>query len=381
MRSPAAPALDYRPFGALRLTLALLVMLQHFFAHLAPGDFALWARPFEIGTIAVLVFFALSGFVITEAADRLYQQRPIAFMLNRLLRIVPHFFTAVMLVWLAYLILARTGALSAARYEEPLSANAFGLMNVLANLLGFLPGSNRVQSDEFLLISWAIRVEMVFYVIAALWLAAASWLVKIFPVARFGLVGFGIASLLFIPYALSASVGMLQYLPYFVFGCALYFAASRRKGAAFALCAICLGLIAWRLLDRPTFDPVTGLRAVGAEFGLFALLIGAMSVLAFARPTRGRSLDRTLGDLTYPLYLYHHLIMTVALAFAPGLSWRLVVLASAASLAFAWIAQAMIDPTINRARDILRGRRLSGDDERQSQHQPTHIAAANQTLA
>ena len=174
MRSPAAPALDYRPFGALRLTLALLVMLQHFFAHLAPGDFALWARPFEIGTIAVLVFFALSGFVIAEAADRLYQQRPIAFMLNRLLRIVPHFFTAVMLVWLAYLILARTGALSAARYEEPLSANAFGLMNVLANLLGFLPGSNRVQSDEFLLISWAIRVEMVFYVIAALWLAAAG---------------------------------------------------------------------------------------------------------------------------------------------------------------------------------------------------------------
>ena len=68
--------LAYRPFGAFRLLLAGLVVFQHFTANAAP---AWWHDRFiglSPGSAAVLVFFAMSGFVIGEAADRIYHARP-----------------------------------------------------------------------------------------------------------------------------------------------------------------------------------------------------------------------------------------------------------------------------------------------------------------
>ena len=59
----------YRNFGAFRLLLAVMVMAQHLFAAFAPTDVALLANRYEVGSVAVLVFFALSGFVIVEAVD------------------------------------------------------------------------------------------------------------------------------------------------------------------------------------------------------------------------------------------------------------------------------------------------------------------------
>ena len=82
---PASGA--YRPFGTLRTALAGLVMLHHFGIHLAGPDLAAALRQVDLGRLAVVVFFVLSGFVITEAAVTFYSGRPIAFASNRLLRI------------------------------------------------------------------------------------------------------------------------------------------------------------------------------------------------------------------------------------------------------------------------------------------------------
>ena len=60
-----------------------------------PEPLATASLPYEVGTIAVAVFFALSGFVICEGADVVYRDRPLAFMSNRLLRILPHFILSV----------------------------------------------------------------------------------------------------------------------------------------------------------------------------------------------------------------------------------------------------------------------------------------------
>ncbi|MER8779076.1 hypothetical protein NKJ09_27610 [Mesorhizobium sp. M0189] len=79
------------------MLLAIFVVLQHFLANLVPEPIATAPLPCEFGNIAVLVFFALSGFVISEAADRIYAGRPVAFMANRLLRILPHFALATIL--------------------------------------------------------------------------------------------------------------------------------------------------------------------------------------------------------------------------------------------------------------------------------------------
>src|ERR1700748_2272948 len=93
---------QYRYFGAFRLMLAVLVMVQHFGADLAPAPLASFLAPYGFGSVAVLIFFALSGFVITEAVDSVYRTRPAAFLSNRLLRIVPHFLLAVILAMLAH---------------------------------------------------------------------------------------------------------------------------------------------------------------------------------------------------------------------------------------------------------------------------------------
>jgi hypothetical protein len=54
---------QYRSFGGFRLLLAVLVMVQHFGADLAPAPLATALAPYLTGSVAVLVFFALSGFV------------------------------------------------------------------------------------------------------------------------------------------------------------------------------------------------------------------------------------------------------------------------------------------------------------------------------
>ena len=82
--------------------LAVLVMVQHFGADLAPAPLAVALAPYSVGSVAVLVFFALSGFVITEAVDTVYRTRPGPFLANRLLRILPHFLLAVILAMLAH---------------------------------------------------------------------------------------------------------------------------------------------------------------------------------------------------------------------------------------------------------------------------------------
>src|ERR1700760_1525893 len=88
---------QYRCFGGFRLLLAVFVMVQHFGADLAPAPLAIVLAPYMPGGVAVLVFFALSGFVISEAIDAVYRDRAVPFLTNRLLRILPHFLLAVAL--------------------------------------------------------------------------------------------------------------------------------------------------------------------------------------------------------------------------------------------------------------------------------------------
>src|SRR5690242_14321699 len=81
--------MPYRPFGTLRTLLALLVLLQHV-GHVGPIEMqANWS--WATGSVAVLVFFVLSGFVITEAAENTYWKRPLRFAANRALRIIPQY--------------------------------------------------------------------------------------------------------------------------------------------------------------------------------------------------------------------------------------------------------------------------------------------------
>ena len=104
--APAPP--QYRPFGALRLGLALLVVAQHF-QHLLPEDQRTAFHRLGLGAVAVAVFFAISGFVVAEANAVFYPGRPGAFLANRLLRVVPPYFAALALSVLVHAALWQAG--------------------------------------------------------------------------------------------------------------------------------------------------------------------------------------------------------------------------------------------------------------------------------
>ena len=82
----------YRPFGTLRFVLALLVVVSHSWdLTFAENNLLV---DIGIGNVAVMGFFVLSGFIITEALATFYAGRPVAFLANRLTRIAPPYWAA-----------------------------------------------------------------------------------------------------------------------------------------------------------------------------------------------------------------------------------------------------------------------------------------------
>ena len=136
----AKPAL--RPFGTLRFILAVLVMVHHFGLDLAPAWARAWTARVAPGDLAVTVFFALSGFIILEAASHFYARRPLPFLVNRALRILPQFFAALIVAVLVHVALWSLGILRSVD-GAALGPEVFSPRNIWANALSVIPLSGR----------------------------------------------------------------------------------------------------------------------------------------------------------------------------------------------------------------------------------------------
>ena len=90
---------------------------------------------------------------------------------------------------------------------------------------------------------------------------------------------------------------MFGFEPYFVYGCALYFALSGASWISWATVAVaCLGIVS-HFLGQSAHHPVLGYeRALGTQFTLLVALLGLMTALAWVRIRRFRWVDKTLGD-------------------------------------------------------------------------------------
>lgn len=352
----------YRHFGGFRFLLALSVLLQHYVGDLAPESLARQLLPYQFGGMAVLVFFALSGFGIVEVVDRVYSQRARAFFSNRLLRILPHFLLAVALSMAAHALFRASGAQGLWRLQPDFPREAFAWGNVLLNFTSIVPGADRLLDYNFLDITWTVRVEMAFYLLVT----ACILLGRHLPVAR----GFAwvlvAAALALLPMFLLAMAGrgipMLAFLPHFVFGGALYYAGQGKRAARWLLAA-CLPVMFWHavhwqylLLPVISAVPGAGPPLIGLNLLVFAILLSAMAWLALSEFTQGRKLDRLFGQLTYPLYLYHEVVLVVLLTFTDGYRYSILCAGIAASLLVAWLLARVVDPGIDRARDRIRGR-------------------------
>lgn len=349
--------ITYRYFGTLRFMLASLVMFHHFAANVAPMRIALFARPLEIGSLAVLVFFCLSGFVIGEATDTIYRGRPVAFMSNRLMRVFPHFLAALVLSIVVRALFVSLGVFQIERMVEVQAVPDFSIKNLFFNFFDIVPGAERFVSYEFIGIAWAVRTEMVFYGVVAFCLLASSRRLPFTRALTIALV------LLSVPYGLSVlhyGPATFGFVPYFGFGVALYFMCNGQKSAKIWLLISSVGIFV-QFLSQPDYHPVFGFRRdVSEQLIILCVLIATFVALATVNSSKFRMVDNQMGKVTYPLYMYHFVILVPSIFLATYFGYNIIVFISGmtASMIFSVLMAKTLDPIVDRVRDLIRGERL-----------------------
>jgi peptidoglycan/LPS O-acetylase OafA/YrhL len=356
----------YRLFGAFRFGLALMVVAGH--ALQLAGDGPLQAlRPWGLGNIAVMVFFVLSGFIISEAMDLFYRGRAGFFLANRSLRILPPYFAALGASIVFHILIAKNGGLLFFDYDQA-PPGMFGSTNLLSNLLSIIVlyglGHVGMQPDYlFVRYLWAVRVEIHFYLVFALiyflvWRyqkkamsfrpgAGAPSSIAVGGVIFFILL-FGIADV-----TKHSFLNYFQFVPYFLLGVCLYHGLTSASRWAFA--GLWLGLF----LSVYHFIGYVGKSADNAVLGPILLLIMLISlIIPLSRVGGGGfvgTLDRSLGDLSYSLYLNHYVVTIVFLSLLKTRGPAIYIACILASIAFSWGMNLVTEPLTRQIRDRLRG--------------------------
>lgn len=326
-----------------------MVVLQHFQHLLRPDQRAFFAHA-GLGAVAVAVFFVISGFVVAEANEVFYLGRPLAFMGNRLIRVVPPYLAALVLVVSVHALLWNAGRLVLWDYTLRLSPLDPRLL--VSGLLGLVPGfrSSLIAQDfEFIPFVWSLRMEMAFYLAACATLLAAQRWARAVPLAL--LVGAGGSAV----FLLQMRPGLLSTAPMFLLGVAAYLMLQRRTrwrmAFAVATCSLAAaGFLSWQQHGTP--------QAL-AQFAMLAVLLLAFLVLSGAPASDAASAwDRILGDLTYPLYLNHYAIGLAVFNLTVHRGAELYAACVVVSLLVAWLMARLTEAPLRRVRDGIRRSRL-----------------------
>jgi peptidoglycan/LPS O-acetylase OafA/YrhL len=358
--------------GILRFVLAFAVFNGH--AGL-PLGFSIVA-----GSTAVHCFFVISGFYMAMVLNEKYIPSGatyLDFIASRALRLEPAYLTVVVLTVLGSLLMARAGLAVLPPLEATktliqadvgyllLFANAFSQLSLIGQDLfyfaGWLPqGGLRFVADfqadphplyDLLLVppAWSLSVELYFYLLA-------PWLVR----ARVHVIVALIAASLLCRVLLAWALGWrgdpwsYRFFP---------------SELAFFL----TGVLAYRTQGgkmRPSGVWIGGLALLGSGLGLTEILglwqadlpvqrwarVPLFAVLAAIAPTlfrltKGWKWDRYIGELSYPLYVCHFLVIWVAgAAYGELTSWlgRIVVVTATVLVAIA--LQQWVDMPVDRYR-------------------------------
>src|SRR5262245_50834284 len=117
--------------GGFRLMLALMVVFSHSWIFAFGAEQRIFVREIGIGNVAVMGCFILSGFIISEAVDWYYPNRPMAFLTNRALRLLPPFWMATIVAILVHALLASFGVLRLPNTQSPNMGIMFSPENLL----------------------------------------------------------------------------------------------------------------------------------------------------------------------------------------------------------------------------------------------------------
>lgn len=328
--------------GVLRVLLALSVVIIH-------CDGTLSTRVLVGGQFAVELFFIISGFYMALVLHEKYPEAGPQWLFygNRLLRLLPAYYLIIALVLIVPLVASVTlgravslgqmalwkshgGQLSPALslwmkwlHVTPIAQELpwAGHLDTNAGLVHFSPpGQNEgvINLNSFMLIppAWSLSLELQFYFLApslvrrhpavlAAILALTIWLRHLLPLLPFATPAFW------------NNQTLLCELGYFLMGTLSYrllrhVRSNATLHAPSKLGWIGLGVMVGLLFAYPWF-PETGRR----ETVSVAL---ALSIPYIFQATASKNWDRALGELSYPLYLGHWLIMNAWYALAATLS-------------------------------------------------------------
>lgn len=321
-------------FSIIRLAAAITVVYGHSFPLTGTPDLAFLGN--AIYSMAVKVFFVISGYLITESW--LFDPCIVRYFIKRALRIFP---ALIVVICLSAIILGPlvTSLPVGTYFENPNFLNYF--KNIYLYPIYNLPGvfTKNIYPIAVNGSLWSLPVEFLMYIFVPIILlhkTAARF--RVFTVtillataSLYFLHGAGIhynTNLGFFVFSLRSA---LDVAPYFFIGSSLRLLAPRlRPDIQVAV------LISGIALLIPT-------RSFYPELALYLVLPYTIIAFAQAKPAQFAFIDR-IGDLSYGVYLFgfpfqqlvvqvfgtaHHPLMTCALALPPTLvcaylSWHLV---------------------------------------------------------
>ena len=202
----------YRPFGTYRFLLATLVLASHS-SDLLPKSNLLGTL--ALGNVGVMLFFVLSGFVISEALDAFYEGKILKFAANRAMKIVP-----------AYWVILAISFAVWAMLDHP-AMSQLDARTIVGNII-LMGGYLGITKVNIISIAWAVQIEVIFYILIAI----LAWVIWRLPRqgAVLGIAGTVVLSLyVFVWWGGHETrfFGFFQFGPYFGLGVTVYLLASR----------------------------------------------------------------------------------------------------------------------------------------------------------
>ncbi|RYD22095.1 MAG: acyltransferase [Spirochaetia bacterium] len=286
----------------LRGLAALMVVLYHAFPQIERMGYALKGPVFL--SAGVDIFFVISGFVMVYSTSRHPTRGGVAFLRDRILRIVP-------LYWA--LSLAMVGLLVAV--PSVAQTSKFDISHAIASFL-FVPWLHPVANKYWPMITvgWTLNYEMFFYLIFGAALCIAR--------RRRPLV-IGLSCLVLVCIAAVPAVAPVEgVLGFYTSSIILEFGFGMVLCEAFLRAPNCKSIYAWIMVILGfvglTIPNVRDLGPAGFSVGIPALLI-VTGFLFIPLDLKGlwKTFAKTVGDASYSIYLSHYMVMS-----AFGQVWR-----------------------------------------------------------
>ena len=336
-------------FDALRLVAAASVIFSHSFL-IAEGTekheplIVLTGRQSILGLAGVFVFFAISGFLVTESFES--SGSPLRYLAKRALRIFPGLFAALLVS--AFVIGPLVTTLPLDAYFGDPRIYGYVVGNTLLNLsIHELPGTLFVNNPVGLEVNgslWTLRYEFMMYLMVML----LGSLRLLRPGVLIGLLALGLACLRWQALGFLGTWGWL--LGFFAIGMVLY----RLRDTRIFDGRIALAALAGLVLSIPLRQFIELFPLFGGYLAIYLALDRRLPILPATR----------FGDLSYGLYIYGWPVEALVMHASGGKAswWQLFLVSLPLAALAAFLSWRFVEEPMLRLKPGRPRRALSAPD-------------------